>query len=223
MKFSEVLSWSGFKTWISGAERPDPHAVARAAREQARVALPAVERLVDSHVVAIGDGAPVPPARMRPDVFPEAGSTTDRVLAHADRTERVLDRLNPVNAAMDAFDNRGGRTEQALSGDWGSTAGQLACALQPREDAGVVSVLLLGHRGLHVVHVQRSPDGRTAGPAVKYGWGVPVDQVAWFRKRTDAPHGTHDIAFSDGSRVSICFPVAGWGTLAEGLSDLRAR
>ncbi|MFI6008461.1 hypothetical protein ACIBAG_06480 [Streptomyces sp. NPDC051243] len=216
MKFTDVLSWSGFKAWISG---PDHHAVAREARGPARAALPAGERPVDSHVVAIGEGVPTPPHRLRPDPFREAGSTADRLLARAGRAERLLDRLNPVNAAVDAFDNRG--SEQALSGDWPSIAGQLACALQPREGCHALSVLLLGDRGLHLVHVQKSPDGRKAGPGSRYGWGVPLTRVAWIRRRNGKKHGTHDIGFDDGSWLRVCFPVAGWGTLVNALADLN--
>ncbi|MBA2944915.1 hypothetical protein [Streptomyces himalayensis] len=216
MKFSEVLSWSGFKTWVSG---PDHHAVAREARERAGSALPAGERLEDSHVVVIGEGVPAPPSRLRPDVFPGARSTTDRWLSHADNAERVLDRLNPVNAAVDAFDDRGSGKGQAMSGDWGSVAGQMACSLQPREGSGVVSVLVLGDHGLHVVHVQKSPDGRKTGPAVQYGWGVPRGRISWCRNRKDVKHGTHEIGFDDGSWVRILFPVSGWGTLAEALAN----
>ncbi|WP_031481485.1 hypothetical protein [Streptomyces bicolor] len=214
MKFADVVSWSGFKAWISG---PDHHAVAREARGLARAALPAGERLVDSHVVAIGEGVPTPPQRLRPDLFPEAGSTADRLLARAGRAGRVLDRLNPVNAAVDAIDNRG--REQALSGDWASAAGQLACALQPREGCDALSLLLLGDRGLHVIHVQKSPDGHKAGPGSQYGWGVPLTRVAWIRKRNGAKYGTHDIGFDDGSWVRVCFPIAGWGTLVEALAN----
>ncbi|CAL9498602.1 hypothetical protein SUDANB6_03398 [Streptomyces sp. enrichment culture] len=216
MKFSEVLSWSGFTAWISG---PDHHAVAREALGWASSALPAGERPVDSHVVAIDEGVPAPPGGLRADVFPEAGSATDRRLDRAAKAERFLDRMNPVNAVVDAFDDRGGRAEQALSGSWESAAGQLACALRPRAGSNFVSVLLLGDHGLHVVHVQKSPDGRKVGPGTHYGWGVPLRRVTWIRKRDGAKHGTHEIGFDDGSRVRVLFPVAGWGTLVEALAN----
>ncbi|GAA4075156.1 hypothetical protein [Streptomyces shaanxiensis] len=227
MRFSELRSWSGFKDWISGAAVPDHHAhhahhaIAREARIRARAALPAGERLTDSHVVAIGEGVPTPPNRMRRDLFSEARSTSDRWLTRAARTEQFLDRMNPVNAAVDAFDNRRKYKEQALFGDWGSAAGQMASALQPREECDAVSVLLLGDRGLHLVHVQMSPDGREVGPGIQYGWGVPRSRVAWIRKRNGARHGTHEIGFDDGSWVSVYFPVAGWGTLVEALANLN--
>ncbi|MEU0738326.1 hypothetical protein [Streptomyces sp. NPDC006134] len=217
MQFSAVLSWSGFKAWVFG---PDHHAVAREARGLASSALPAGERLVDSHVVVIGEGVPTPPGRLRADVFPDAGSATDRRLDRAAKAERFLDRMNPVNAVVDAFDDRGGRAEQTLSGGWESAAGQLACALQPRAGSNFVSVLLLGDRGLHVVHVQKSPNGHKAGPGTHYGWGVPLRRVTWFRKRNGAKHGTHEIGFDDGSWVRVLFPVAGWGTLVEALAGL---
>ena len=217
MKFSEVLSWSGLKSWVSG---PDPHAVAREAGGRAGSALPAGERLVDSHVVAIGEGVPIPPNRLRPEAFPAARSTTDRLLDRAAGTERVMDRLNPVNAAVDAFDDRGGRAAQALSGDWESVAGRLARTLQPRDDRAAVSVLLLGDRGLHVVHVQKSPDGRKVESGLHRAWSEHRERVAWFRKRNDLGHGTHEIGFDDGSSVRVVFPVAGWGTLADALTGL---
>lgn len=217
MKFSEVLSRSGFKAWISG---PDRHAVAREAVRRAGAALPAGEQPVDSHVVESGEGVPTPPDRLRPVVFPQAESATDRWLDRADKAERVLDRLNPVNAAVDAFDHRGRAGARALVGDWGSVAGQLTCALRPRDERDVVSVLLLGDRGLHVVHARKSPDGRSVAPGTQYGWGVPLGRVVLFRKRNDVKHGTHEIGFDDGSRVSVFFPVAGWGTLSEALAGL---
>ncbi|WP_143052582.1 hypothetical protein [Streptomyces sp. cf386] len=126
-----------------------------------------------------------------------------------------------MNAALDAFDSRGENKEQALHGDWGSAAGELAVALQPREGCDVVAVLLLGDSGLHLVHVQKSPDGRGVGPGVQYGWGVPSRRVAWIRKRNGARHGTHEIGFDDGSWVRGIFPVAGWGTLVEALANLN--
>ncbi|MCL8016827.1 hypothetical protein [Streptomyces sp. AS02] len=221
MRFSELLTWSGFKDWISGPAAPDHHAIAREARTRAKAALPARERLSDSHIVAIGEGVPTPPNRLRPDVFSEARSTSGRWLNHAARTEQFLDRINPVNAAVDAFDNRGKRKEQSLFGEWGSAAGHMARALQPREECHALSVLLLGDRGLHLVHVQNSPDGLEVGPGSRYGWGVPRARVAWIRKRNGARHGTHEIGFDDGSWVSVYFPVAGWGTLVEALANLN--
>lgn len=170
--------------------------------------------------MAIDEGVPAPPGDLRADVFPEAGSATDRWLDRAAKAERFLDRMNPVNAVVDAFDDRGGRAEQALSGSWESAAGQLACALQPRAGGNFVSVLLLGDHGLHVVHVQKSPDGRKVGPGTHYGWGAPLRRVAWIRKRDGAKHGTHEIGFDDGSWVRVLFPVAGWGTLVEALAGL---
>ncbi|CQR61184.1 Hypothetical Protein sle_17220 [Streptomyces leeuwenhoekii] len=153
-------------------------------------------------------------------MFPQAEAATDRWLLRADKAERVLDRMNPVNAAVDAFDHRGRAGARALTGDWGSAAGQLTCALRPRDERHAVSVLVLGDRGLHVIHVRKSPDGRSVVPGAQYGWGVPLGRVALFRKRNDVKHGTHEIGFNDGSRVSVFFPVAGWGTLSEALAGL---
>ncbi|MYW65953.1 hypothetical protein GTY65_18100 [Streptomyces sp. SID8379] len=213
MKFSEVLSWPGLKSWLSG---PDPHAVARAARELAGSALPAGERVVDSHVVAIGEGVPLPPYRLRPEAFPAARSATDRGLDRVAETERVLDRLNPFNAAVGALDGRGGGAEPGLVGGWESAAGRLGRVLQPRE-AHAASVLLLGDRGVHVVHVRKSPDGRQVEPGPHYAWGAPRASVVWFRERGAVKHGTHELGFDDGSWVRVFFPVAGWGTLAKAL------
>jgi hypothetical protein len=219
-----LLSRSGFKAWIAGPSASDRHAIAREARMLAEAALPAGERLRDSHIVAIGEAVPTPPDRLRPHVFSEAGSTGDLWSARAEKAEQVLYRLNPVNAAVDAFDRRGRSREraQALSGDWGSAAGQMACALQPRADSDVLPVLLLGDRGLHVAHVQKSSDGHRVGPGVRYGWGVPLSRVTRFLKRDGTRHGTHELGFDDGSWVSVHFPVAGWGTLVEALSDLNS-
>jgi hypothetical protein len=221
VRFSELLSWPGFKKWLSGSAAPDPHAVAREARRQAEAALPAGERLNDSHVVVIGEGVPTPPNRLRRALFPEARSTSDVWLTRASKGEQFLYRLNPVNAAVDAFDNLGSSREQAMSGDWSTAAGQLAVALHPRAESLAVSVLMLSDRSLHLVHVQKSPDGRGVGPGVHYGWGVPLKRVAWLRKRNGARHGTHEIGFDDGSWVGVHFPVAGWGTLTEALTSLN--
>lgn len=196
------------------------HAVAREAVRRAGAALPAGERLVDSHVVESGEGVPTPPNRLRPVVFPQAEAATGGWLLRADKAERVLDRLNPVNAAVDAFHHRGRAGARALTGDWGSAAGQLTCALRPRDERDAVSVLVLGDRGLHVIHVRKSPDGRSVVPGTRYGWGVPLGRVALFRRRNDVKHGTHEIGFDDGSRVSVFFPVTGWGTLSEALAGL---
>lgn len=169
-------------------------------RPRAKTALPAGERLSGSHVVAIGKGVPTPPNRLRPDVFSEARPSSDRWLTRAAKAaEQVLGRLNPVNAALDAFDNRGKSGEQALFGDWGSAAGQMAIALQPCEECDVVSVLLPGNGGLLLVHVQKSPDGRGVGPGVRYGWGVPLRCVAWIRQQNGARHATHELGFDDES------------------------
>lgn len=222
MKFSNVFSWSGLRNWVLGPSAPDHHALAREARERAQASLPLGERLVDSHVVAIGEGVPAPPTSMRPNVFPKAVSTGDRWIARAQKTEDLLDRLNPVNAAVDAFDNRGKTKETTLSGDWESMAGHMARVLQPREECDATSVLLLTDHALHVVHVQKSPDGRAVGPGVQYGWGVPRRHVTWVRKRNNAKHGTHEIGFDDGSWTSFFLPVAGWGTLVAALTDLNS-
>jgi hypothetical protein len=145
--------------------------------------------VVDSGVVESGEGVPTPPDRLRPVGFPQAEAATGRWLLRADKAERVLDRLNPVNAAVDAavdaFDHRGRAGARALTGDWGSAAGQLTCALRPRDERDAVSVLVLGGRGLHVIHVRKSPDGRSVVPGTQYGWGVPLGRVALFRKRND--------------------------------------
>lgn len=218
MRFSELLS-RGLKKWLSGFATPDPHAIAREARRRAEVALPTGERLSDSHVVAIGEGVPTPPAHLRPDLFPEARSTSEVWLDRAEKAERVLYRLNPVNAAVEAFDNRNGNREPAMSGGWDTAAGQLAAVLQPRTGSHAVSVLLLGACGLHLVHVQKSPDGLEVGPGVQHGWSVPLSRVAWFRKRDNVRHGTHVVGFDDGSWVSVHFPVAGWGTLVDALAN----
>ncbi|MGP3981256.1 hypothetical protein [Streptomyces sp. KR80] len=90
-----------------------------------------------------------------------------------------------------------------LKGGWNSLAGQLAIALHPRaKTTGVLQVLQLTERRLHVVYVQH---GRQKGDigVVEPGWSTDVRQVAWLRDRTAVYHDTYEIGFEDGSWVRV--------------------
>ncbi|MFK8850286.1 hypothetical protein [Streptomyces sp. Ac-502] len=213
MKIGEVLmSWSGFKAWLSP---PDRHALAREAKGRAAALLPPAETLVDGHTVEPGERVPEPPAAHRVDAFGRRPKAGDRLLAGAWRAEQLLDRINPVNAAVDAWDRRSADRDAQWYGGWQSAAGRLAAALRPRTEQKYLSVLLLTGGGMHVVRVQLSSDGKKVAGAVEHAYAVARQDITWLRDRGDVRHGTHEIGFADGSWVTVFFPLGGWGTLVE--------
>ncbi|MEU2789852.1 hypothetical protein [Streptomyces sp. NPDC007100] len=204
--------WSGLKAWVTP---PDRHALVREAKARAAALLPPGETVVDGHTVEPGERVPQPPKPYRVDAFGIRPTAGDRVLNGAERVELALDRVNPFNAALDAWDRRGEDRSAQWHGGWQSAAGRLAAALRPRTEKKYLSVLLLTGVGLHVVRVQLSPDGKKVAGAVEHAYAVARQDITWLRDRKDVRHGTHEIGFADGSWVTVFLPLGGWGTLVE--------
>ncbi|UNO38678.1 hypothetical protein [Streptomyces sp. MST-110588] len=204
--------WSGLKEWV---RPPDRHAVLREAKARAAALLPPGEVVVDGHTVEPGERVPEPPKPYRVDAFGIRPTVGDRVFNGVNRIDLVLDRLNPFNAAMDAWDRRNEDRSAQWYGGWPSAAGRLAAALRPRTEEKYLSVLLLTGTEMHVIRVQLSHDRKKVAGAVEHAYAVARQDITWLRDRKDVRHGTHEIGFADGSWVTVFFPLGRWGTLVE--------
>ncbi|MEN2417073.1 hypothetical protein AABB02_03090 [Streptomyces rimosus] len=211
MRIGKAL-WSGLKAWVTP---PDRHALLREAKARAAALLPPGETVVDGHTVEPGERVPQPPKPYRVDAFGLRPRTTDRLLNGAERVDLALDRINPFNAAMDAWDRRGEDRSAQWHGGWESAAGRLAAALRPRTEEKYLSVLLLTGGGLHVMRVRLTSDGKKVADAAEPAYAIARQDITWLRDRKDVRHGTHEIGFADGSWVTVFLPLGGWGSLVE--------
>lgn len=160
------------------------------------------------------ESEPVAPADRRPEVFGDA----DGPVGTGQKAKLVAttlfwgDENAPKNGPKNICDDpnkreKFKRRKRGFWGGWGSLAGQLETAIQPRSRWWYVySFLVLTPDGLQVFYAPSAemPPSDIADEGAEAGWHCPRSQLAWIRRQKKEE--LFEFGFADGSWATLHLP-----------------